>query len=187
MENSVNMSVFSIGVLFLVSSLISVQSSHVGAVEFAPVPFDRIPVARVSSDNGGYNLTADFSIDFGDEAVAIKNNDTDYVNNMTLNMEDNGLSFGVECDSNDECGTGLSPTAIKIYLVDNKITDIQIVENSVPSLEIGYNDCGSLSVEDCANFNFYIPSDILVQKYKIVAEMSFDEAKWIFINPVEIQ
>ena len=119
MENSVNMSVFSIGVLFLVSSLISVQSFHVGAVEFAPVPFDRIPVARVSTDNGEYNLTADFSIDLGDEAVAIKNNDTVYVNNMTLNMEDSELSFGVECDSNDECGTGLSPTAIKIYLFDS--------------------------------------------------------------------
>ena len=49
-------------ILFSISTFISLQSMQVNAAEFDPVPFDRISVARVSSDNGEYNLTADFSI-----------------------------------------------------------------------------------------------------------------------------
>jgi hypothetical protein len=56
----------------------------------------------------------------------------------------------------------------------------------VPILEIGDNDCGSRSIADCADFHFYIPADILVGEYKIVVDLSFDEAQWIFINPVHI-
>jgi hypothetical protein len=48
------------------------------------------------------------------------------------------------------------------------------------------NDCGYQSIEDCANFDFDIPEDMLTKKYKIVVDMVFDEAEWIFINPVRI-
>jgi len=37
-----------------------------------------------------------------------------------------------------------------------------------------------------ANFNSFIPGDILFQNYKFVVDISFDEAEWIFINPVKI-
>ena len=103
-----------------------------------------------------------------------------------MDKGDNGSSLKLECDSNDECGTGLAPRDVKIYLVDNDITDKQIADNSIPTLEVGYNDCGSQSIEVCANFNFYIPNNTLFQNYKIVVDMSFDEAEWIFINPVKI-
>ncbi|MGD1837944.1 MAG: hypothetical protein ACPKPY_07785, partial [Nitrososphaeraceae archaeon] len=49
------------------------------------------------------------------------------------------------------------------------------------------NTCGSnQAIEDCANFSFSIPGNIVLQEYKIVVEMNFDEAEWIFINHVEI-
>lgn len=35
-------------------------------------------------------------------------------------------------------------------------------------------------------FDFDIPDDTLTKKYKIVVDMVFDEAEWIFINPVRI-
>jgi hypothetical protein len=54
-------------------------------------------------------------------------------------------------------------------------------------LELADNDCGTHSIEDCANFDFSIPSNILLQDYKIVVDMSFDEAGWLFINPVKIR
>jgi len=74
----------------------------------------------------------------------------------------------------------------KIYLVESDVEDNEIAENSVPALEIESNDCGTRSIRDCANFNFTIPNDEPFQNYKIVLDVSFDEAKWIFINPVEI-
>ena len=53
-------------------------------------------------------------------------------------------------------------------------------------MELAYNDCGTKSIKDCANIKFSIPSNILLQNYSIVLDMSFDEAKWIYINPVII-
>jgi hypothetical protein len=55
-----------------------------------------------------------------------------------------------------------------------------------PAIRITKNDCGSQSLEDCAHFNFHIPDDILTKKYKLVVDMVFDEAEWMFINPVRI-
>ena len=40
--------------------------------------------------------------------------------------------------------------------------------------------------ENCVNFDFDIPEDIPNKKCKIVVDMVFDEAEWIFINPVRI-
>lgn len=48
------------------------------------------------------------------------------------------------------------------------------------------NDCGPQTIEDCATFDFDIPEDILTKIYKMAVDMVFDEAEWIFINPVRI-
>jgi hypothetical protein len=71
-------------------------------------------------------------------------------------------------------------------LVDRGTRDGHVARNSFPILELKKNDCGSQSLEDCADFDFDIPEDILIKKYKIVIDMAFDEAQWIFINPVTI-
>ena len=73
-----------------------------------------------------------------------------------------------------------------VYLVDKGYKDGQIARSYIPQLELKKNDCGSQSLEDCAHFDFDIPHDILTKKYKIVVDMVFDEAEWIFINPVRI-
>ena len=92
----------------------------------------------------------------------------------------------MQCDSNDICDTTLVPEFVSIYLVDDAIKDIHIAENSVPTIQLERNNCGIKSIENCANIDFSIPTDIIPGNYKFVVEMSFDEAKWIFINPVEI-
>ncbi len=53
------------------------------------------------------------------------------------------------------------------------IQDGHIARNSIPLLELEKNDCGYQSIEDCANFDFDIPEDILTKKYKIVVEYGF--------------
>ena len=105
---------------------------------------------------------------------------------MILNKKFNGSNLQLECDSNDECGSGLAPTMVKIYLVDGNTKDEDISENSNSTLELGINECSNRSIKDCANFNFSIPNEVLFQNYKFVIDMSFDEAKWLFINPVKI-
>jgi hypothetical protein len=106
---------------------------------------------------------------------------------MRLDKDDVTLSLQLQCDSNDICDTSLAPESVRIYLVDDAIQDIHIAENSIPTIQLGSNNnCGSLSIDDCANFDFSIPGNIILGNYKIVVEMSFDEAEWIFINPVEI-
>jgi hypothetical protein len=105
---------------------------------------------------------------------------------MQLDKGDTNLYLELQCDNNDICGTSLAPESVSVYLVDDVIQDIHIAENSIPTLPLGSNDCGSLSIEDCANFDFSIPGNIILDDYKIVVEMSFDEAEWIFINPLEI-
>jgi hypothetical protein len=75
----------------------------------------------------------------------------------------------------------LSPEHITVYLVDRNLRDGHIPLDSYPLLQLGNNECGS-TVEDCADFDFNIPGDIVNQRYKIVVEMDFDEAEWFFIN-----
>ncbi len=184
-NNAVSILSFVTAKLFLIIIPITLQSTHIDAVKFEPVPFTNIPIAKIDTHNREYKLTADFSIDFGDETVIQKNTDVKY-KNMTLHKEVNGSSLKLECDSNDECGTSLAPIMTMIYLVDSDVKDNEIAENSVPSLEIGKSECGTRSIRDCANFNFTIPNEVPSQIYKIVIAISFDEAKWIFINPVKI-
>jgi hypothetical protein len=184
-KRSLNNLMFVMGTLSLLLGLIGFQLIQVEAVKFDPIPFDRLPIARINSSNGDYKLGADFSIDFGDETVIKKDNDAKSAKSMKFN-KDSTSSLELDCDSNDVCGTSLAPIDVRVYLVDRDIRYKQIVENSVPTLELGNNDCGLQSIEDCANFDFYIPYDILVQEYNIVVNMSFDEAEWLFINPVKI-
>lgn len=179
-------SIFILITLSLILNYFSLLSIQVNGVKFHPVSFDKIPLAIINSSNGYHKIGADFSIDFGDETVIKKDSGAKYVKNMQLDKDDKGLSLELKCSSNDECGTSLAPEETKIYLVDSEIGDEQIVKNSIPTLRLGDNDCGSQSIEDCARFDFSIPQDIFPQNYKIVIDITFDEAEWIFINPVHI-
>lgn len=185
-KKSIDSLVFIMSTLSFILTLISLQSIQVDGVKFNPVPFDNIPIARINSSSGDHKIGADFSIDFGDETVIKKDNGTKHVNNMQLDKDDDRISLELVCDSNDECGTNLAPEKTKIYLVDGQIKDEQIAENSIPTLKLVDNDCGTQSIKDCANLDFSIPPDILSQNYKIVVDITFDEAEWIFINPVQI-
>lgn len=172
--------------LFLIINLFGLHLIQVSAIRFDPIPFNKMPLAMINSTNSKYKIGADYSIDYGDETVIKKASDPIYSKDMKLNKNDSGLSLGLVCDSNDVCGTTLAPTNVKIYLVERDIRDEQIVNYSIPIVELANNDCGTKSIKDCANFKFSIPSNILVQNYSIVIDMSFDEAKWIYINPVMI-
>ena len=158
----------------------------VGQNQFNPVPFSEIPLVVVNYTSGQYKFGADFSIDFGGLTVIEQDISATSVPNMRLDKGDTNLYLELQCDSNDICDTSLAPESVSIYLVDDAIQDIHIAENSIPTIQLGSNNCGSLSIEDCANFDFSIPGNIILGNYKIVIEMSFDEAQWIFINPVEI-
>ena len=151
---------------------------------FDPVPFDEIPSVIISQDDDDYEFGADYSLDFGDETQIIHDDDAELASNMRLD-EDIPLSLEAECDSNDECDASLSPEHVTVYLVDRDLRDSHIPTDSYPVLQLEKNDCGS-TVEDCLNFDFDIPGDIVNQRYKIVVEMDFDEAEWFFINPVRI-
>jgi hypothetical protein len=157
-----------------------------GQNQFNPVPFNEIPLVVVNYTYGQYKFGADFSLDFGDLPVIEQDISATSVPNMRLDKDDTNLHLELQCDSNDICDTSLAPESVSIYLVDDTIQDIHIAENSIPTIQLGSNNCGSLSIEDCANFDFSIPGNIILGNYKIVVEMSFDEAEWIFINPVEI-
>lgn len=184
---SLNILLFILVGLFLNLNPIISKSVHIDAVKFDATPFNNIPIAVINSENSTYNLEADFSIDYGDEKNVTSNNQSaKYIENMEF-ISGNGSSLMLQCDSNDVCGTSLAPTSVKIYLVDSDIEDIQIANKSIPILELADNDCGTQSIEDCANSDFSIPSEILLQDYKIVIDMSFDEAEWLFINPVKIR
>jgi len=172
--------------LFLVLTL-GLQSIHVNAVKFDPVSFDKLPLAILNSSNGYYELLADFSIDYGDETVIEKDMNSKDAKDIELGRNDSGLSIQVSCDSNDVCGTSLAPSDVKIHLVDKDISYDQIINSSIPTLELADNDCETKSIEDCANFDFSIPSNIAAQDYSIVLDMSFDEARWVYINPVKIK
>jgi len=181
-----NTSISIAALLFLIINLFGLHLLQVNGIKFEPVPFNKVPVAMINSSNGNYNIGADFSIDYGDETAMKKANDPIYAKDMKLDKEDTGLSLGLDCDSNDVCGTTLAPSHVKIYLVESAIRDEQIVNNTTPIVELADNDCGPKSIKDCANFKFSIPSNILIQNYSIVLDMSFDEARWIYINPVMI-
>src|ERR1044072_7855168 len=160
-------------------------SSNAYAARFEPVPFNTIPSAIIKSEDKDYEFTADYSVDFGGETRIEHDDDTELASNMKLDKDD-GLSLEVECNSNDICDDSLSPQDVRVYLVDRDNQDGHIAKNSIPVLELGKNDCGSQSIQDCANFDFDIPEDVLTKKYKIVVDMVYDEAEWIFINPVRI-
>ncbi len=157
-----------------------------GQNQFNPVPFSEIPLVVVNYTYGQYKFGADFSIDFGGLPVIEQDISATSVPNMRLDKGDTNLYLELQCDSNDICDTSLAPESVSIYLVDDAIQDIHIAENSIPTIQLGSNNCGSLSIEDCANFDFSIPGNIILGNYKIVIEMSFDEAEWVFINPLEI-
>jgi hypothetical protein len=157
-----------------------------GQNQFNPVPFNEIPLVVINYTYGQYKFGADFSLDFGDLPVIEQDISATSVPTMRLDKDDTNLHLELQCDSNDICDTSLAPESVSIYLVDDTIQDIHIAENSIPTIQLGSNNCGSLSIEDCANFDFSIPGNIILGNYKIVVEMSFDEAEWIFINPVEI-
>ncbi|HEY8522792.1 MAG TPA: hypothetical protein VIL14_03440 [Nitrososphaeraceae archaeon] len=157
-----------------------------GQNQFNPVPFNEIPLVVVNYTYGQYKFGADFSIDFGGLPVVEQDISATSVPNMRLDKDDTNLHLELQCDSNDICDTSLAPESVKVYLVDYTVQDIHIAENSIPTIQLGSNNCGSLSIEDCANFDFSIPGNIILGNYKIIVEMSFDEAEWIFINPVEI-
>jgi hypothetical protein len=157
-----------------------------GQNQFNPVPFNEIPLVVVNYTYGQYKFGADFSLDFGGLPVIEQDISATSVPNMRLDKDDTNLHLELQCDSNDICDISLAPESVRIYLVNDAIQDIHIAENSIPTLQLGSNNCGSLSIEDCANFDFSIPGNIILGNYKIVVEMSFDEAEWIFINPVEI-
>lgn len=157
-----------------------------GQNQFNPIPFNEIPLVVVNYTYGQYKFGADFSLDFGGLPVIEQDISATSVPNMRLDKDDTNLHLELQCDSNDICDTSLAPESVSIYLVDDTIQDIHIAENSIPTIQLGSNNCGSLSIEDCANFDFSIPGNIIFGNYKIVVEMSFDEAEWIFINPVEI-
>ncbi len=154
--------------------------------QFNPVPFNEIPLVVVNYTYGQYKFGADFSLDFGGLPVIEQDISATSVPNMRIDKDDTNLYLELQCDSNDICDTSLAPESVSIYLVDDVIQDIHIAENSIPTIQLGSNNCGSLSVEDCANFDFSIPGNIIFGNYKIVVEISFDEAEWIFINPLEI-
>ncbi|MDW3612815.1 MAG: hypothetical protein QOK90_11860 [Nitrososphaeraceae archaeon] len=182
-----------IGVILLLtnSNTIAAQGQNnatttAGQNQFNPVPFNEIPLVVVNYTYGQYKFGADFSLDFGGLPVIEHDISATSVPNMRLDKDDTNLHLELQCDSNDICDTSLAPESVSIYLVDGTIQDIHISENSIPTIQLGSNNCGSLSIEDCANFDFSIPGNIILGNYKIVVEMSFDEAEWIFINPVEI-
>jgi hypothetical protein len=174
-----------VGILYVLNPVF-LQLISVDAVKFYPVPFNKIPIAIINSNNVEYKIGSDFSVDYGDEPVIKRSNDSVQVNNMTLHKQDGDLSLKLECDSNDICGTSLAPSYITIYLVNSSISDEQIVDGSVPNMELGYNDCGTGTIKKCANFDFSIPTNVTAQNYSIVLDMYFDEAQWMFINPVSI-
>jgi len=159
---------------------------NANAARFVPVPFNNIPSAIIKSEDKDYEFTADYSVDFGGETRIEHDDDAVLASNVKLAKDDDGLSIDVVCDSNDICDDSLSPQDVRVYLIDRGIQDGHIARNSIPVLELEKNDCGSQSIENCANFDFDIPEDILTKKYKIVVDMAFDEAEWIFINPVRI-
>jgi hypothetical protein len=156
------------------------------AAAFEPVAFNKIPSVIINSEDDEYEFTADFSLDFGAATEVKHDDDAELASNMKLDKDDDTLSIEVECDGNDICDDSLSPEDVSIYLVDRGTRDGHIARNSVPLLELKKNDCGSQSLEDCADFDFDILEDILTKKYKIVVDMAFDEAQWIYINPVRI-
>lgn len=171
--------------LFFAINLITLQSIRIDAIGFEPVQFDKIPKVLINSNNVEYKFGADYSMDFGDETVVTNDSSAEIAKDMTL-FTNKTQSLNVQCDDNDICGTNLAPSMVSIYLVESTFLDKQIIENSIPKLEVGSNDCGTNTIKVCANFNFTIPSDILIHDYKIVVDMTFDEAQWFFINPVKI-
>ena len=182
-----------IGVILLLtnSNTIAAQGQNnatttAGQNQFNPVPFNEIPLVVINYTYGQYKFGADFSLDFGDLPVIEHDISATAVPNMRLDKDDTNISLELQCDNNDICDTSLAHESVSIYLVDDAIQDIHIAENSIPTIQLGSNSCGSLTIEDCANFDFSIPGNIILGDYKIVVEMSFDEAKWIFINPIEI-
>ncbi|MGD1837566.1 MAG: hypothetical protein ACPKPY_05860 [Nitrososphaeraceae archaeon] len=153
----------------------------------AQTPFDEIPLANIDSNTEVFVLGADFSLDFGGATKIINDQHATFNNNMQLDKDDNNLWLELDCDANDECDSSLSPEQVTIFIVDKTVQDEQVIENSMPILILGSNECSdSETIEDCAEFSFSISDDILLQKYNMVIEIDFDESEWFYINPVSI-
>jgi len=155
--------------------------------KFNPVPFNEIPTVIINSQMNNYHFGADYSLDFGDSTVIEHDNNALSVDNMSIDRKDNTLSLELQCGPTDRCGLSLAPENVRIYLTHISTPDSHIAQNSIPTLELAGNACNDISIEDCANFLFSIPENIVLQEYKIVVRMYFDESEWIFINPVEIK
>jgi hypothetical protein len=186
MYRKITCSYFIIIIIILSVNSVALFSYGKNTFAFEPTPFNKIPLVIVNSEDDEHVFGADYSIDFGGETVIEHDDDAQLASNMQLDKDDSSLSLEVQCDGNDICDTSLSPESIRIYLVDRNVKDGHIARNSIPLLELEDHDCGSQSLEDCANFDFSMPDDILTQRYKIVVHMNFDEAEWIFINPIRI-
>ena len=167
-------------------SFLSIATIEHVVYAFEPVPFHKIPSVIINTGDDKYKFTADYSLDFGGETKIKHDVHAQLASNMKLDKDDNSLSVEVKCDSNDICDDSLSPENVRVYFVDRGTRDSNIARNSIPLLELEKNDCGYKSLEDCAHFDFDILIDILTKKYKIVVDMTFDEAEWIFINPARI-
>jgi hypothetical protein len=175
------------GIIFiLTTNTLTMQFGRVYAIQFPAVPFDTIPIAKIITDRGEYRLAPSFSIDYGDETVTEKNVKAKSVDNMVLDKKINSSSLELECDSNDNCGSNLAPMFTKIYLVNDSETEDIIANNNITAIDIISKECGNLTTQDCANFSFTVPNDVAPRNYKLVVEISFDEAKWLFINSVQI-
>ena len=168
------------------SNTLTTTPTIAGQNQFKSVHFSEIPLVVINYTSGEYKFGADFSIDFGDLPIIEQDISATSVPNMRIDKDDTNLYLELQCDSNDICDNSLAPESVSIYLVDDSIQDIHIAENSIPTIQLGSNNCGTLSIEDCSNFDFSILGNIILGNYKLVVEMSFDEAKWIFINPIEI-
>lgn len=157
---------------------------------FDPVPFKEIPFAGINSTTGSFKLEADLSLDFGGPTSIIQNNNTTPITDLKLDKDDEKLALAFDCETNNKmCDLNSYPERVEIYLVDNTIRDNQIAENSVPMLKLGSKSCDGQTLERCGtldSYEFFIPSNILIQKYKMVILAYFDEAEWYFINPIEI-
>jgi hypothetical protein len=106
------------------------------AAAFEPVAFNKIPSAIINSEDGKYEFTADYSLDFGGETKIKHDDHAQLASNMNLDKDDNSLSLKVIRDSNDICDDSLSPQGVRVYLVDRGYKDGNIARNSIPQLEL---------------------------------------------------
>lgn len=107
-------------------------------------------------------------------SAIIKSEDKDYVFTADYSV-DFGGETRIEHDDDAELASNM-----KLDKDDGLSLEVECNSNDI------CDDSLSPPIQDCANFDFDIPEDVLTKKYKIVVDMVYDEAEWIFINPVRI-